>query len=166
MYKRICACKLSDDFSGFVDTCGTGKRNCTGRSYWETGELNFNSMSSLYCLVYFLPTSRSPTIFTDTSIPNHTGEPEEAWKLSAWLLCIIYLSHMSPPPAVTNDGGPTLSSHDRWHCQASRLSHPGPNPCSFTLDRGCQDGPRSRCSTRCRRTGPCWHGWWAYDMVD
>ena len=25
--KRISACKLSDDFSGFVDTCGTGKRN-------------------------------------------------------------------------------------------------------------------------------------------
>ena len=23
-------CKLSDDFSGFVDTCGTGKRNLAG----------------------------------------------------------------------------------------------------------------------------------------
>ena len=32
-------CKLSDDFSGFVDKCGTGKRNHTGRLYWETGEL-------------------------------------------------------------------------------------------------------------------------------
>ena len=30
MKRRIFACKLSDDFSGFVDTCGTGKRNCTG----------------------------------------------------------------------------------------------------------------------------------------
>ena len=28
--KRIFACKLSDDFSGFVDTCGTGKRNRAG----------------------------------------------------------------------------------------------------------------------------------------
>ena len=27
MQKRIFAGKLSDDFSGFVDTCGTGKRN-------------------------------------------------------------------------------------------------------------------------------------------
>ena len=28
--KKIFACKLSDDFSGFVDTCGTGKRNHAG----------------------------------------------------------------------------------------------------------------------------------------
>ena len=27
---RIFACKLSDDFSGFVNTCGTGKRNRVG----------------------------------------------------------------------------------------------------------------------------------------
>ena len=27
--KKIFACKLSDNFSGFVDTCGTGKRNRT-----------------------------------------------------------------------------------------------------------------------------------------
>ena len=38
--ERIFACKLSDDFSGFVDTCGTGKRNRTGRSYSEMGEWN------------------------------------------------------------------------------------------------------------------------------
>ena len=36
--KKIFACKLSDDFSGFVDTCGTGKRNHVVRSYWEIGE--------------------------------------------------------------------------------------------------------------------------------
>ena len=37
----IFAYKLSDDFSGFVDTCGTGKRNRAGggRSYWEMGQL-------------------------------------------------------------------------------------------------------------------------------
>ena len=28
--KSIFACKLSDDFSGFVDTCETGKRNRAG----------------------------------------------------------------------------------------------------------------------------------------
>ena len=28
--KRIFACKLSDDFSGFVDTRGTGKSNRAG----------------------------------------------------------------------------------------------------------------------------------------
>ena len=28
--KRIFACKLSDDFSGFVNTYGTGKRNHAG----------------------------------------------------------------------------------------------------------------------------------------
>ena len=30
MYKNIFACKLSDDFSDVVDTCGTGKRNLAG----------------------------------------------------------------------------------------------------------------------------------------
>ena len=29
-FKRIFACKLSDDFSGFFDTIGTGKRNRAG----------------------------------------------------------------------------------------------------------------------------------------
>ena len=28
--KKIFACKLSDDFSGFVDTCGSDKRNRAG----------------------------------------------------------------------------------------------------------------------------------------
>ena len=28
--KRIFACEVSDDFSDFVDTCGTGERNRAG----------------------------------------------------------------------------------------------------------------------------------------
>ena len=44
--KKIFACKLCDDFSGFVDTCGTGKRNRAGRSYWETGELSARNQNT------------------------------------------------------------------------------------------------------------------------
>ena len=45
--KRIFACKLSDDSSGFVDTCGTGKCNRVGGgSYLETGEQDICFQSS------------------------------------------------------------------------------------------------------------------------
>ena len=37
--KRIFACKLSDDFSGFVDTCGTGKRNRAGALVLGNGRI-------------------------------------------------------------------------------------------------------------------------------
>ena len=37
--KRIFACKLSDDFSGFVDTCGTGKRNRAGALVFGNGRI-------------------------------------------------------------------------------------------------------------------------------
>ena len=36
---RIFACKLSDDFSGFVDTCGTGKRNRAGALVLGNGRI-------------------------------------------------------------------------------------------------------------------------------
>ena len=39
MSKRIFACKLSDDFSGFVDTCGTGKRNRAGALVLGNGSI-------------------------------------------------------------------------------------------------------------------------------
>ena len=37
--KRIFACKLSDDFSGFTDTCGTGKRNRVGAFVLGNGKI-------------------------------------------------------------------------------------------------------------------------------
>ena len=38
--KRIFACKLSDDFSGFVDTCGTGKCNRAGALVLGNGRID------------------------------------------------------------------------------------------------------------------------------
>ena len=38
--KMIFACKLSDDFSGFVDICGTGKCNRVGALVLENGRIN------------------------------------------------------------------------------------------------------------------------------
>ena len=37
--ERIFACKLSDDFNGFVDTCGTGKRNRAGALVLGNGSI-------------------------------------------------------------------------------------------------------------------------------
>ena len=37
--KKIFACKLSDDFSGFVDTCGTDKRNRAGALVFGNGSI-------------------------------------------------------------------------------------------------------------------------------
>ena len=37
--KKIFACKLSDDLSGFVDTCGTGKRNRAGALVLGNGRI-------------------------------------------------------------------------------------------------------------------------------
>ena len=39
--KKIFACKLGDDFSGFVDTCGTGKRNRAGALVLGNGKIVF-----------------------------------------------------------------------------------------------------------------------------
>ena len=39
MWKRIFACKISDDFSGFVDTCRTGKRNRAGALVLGNGSI-------------------------------------------------------------------------------------------------------------------------------
>ena len=38
--KRIFACKLSDDFSDFVNTCGTGKRNRAGLLVLGNGRID------------------------------------------------------------------------------------------------------------------------------
>ena len=39
--KRIFVCKLSDDLSSFVDTCGTGKRNRAGALVLWNGSIHF-----------------------------------------------------------------------------------------------------------------------------
>ena len=43
MQKRIFACKLSDDFSGFVYTYGTGKRNRAGALVLGNGRIAHSS---------------------------------------------------------------------------------------------------------------------------
>ena len=40
--ERIFACKLSDDISGFVDTCGTGKRNRAGALVLGNGRISLS----------------------------------------------------------------------------------------------------------------------------
>ena len=40
---RIFACKLSDDFSGFVDACRTGKRNRAGALIFGNGRISLIS---------------------------------------------------------------------------------------------------------------------------
>ena len=50
--KKIFACKLSDDFSGFVDTCGTGKCNCAGALLLGNGSIhNVNRPANLVMII-------------------------------------------------------------------------------------------------------------------
>ena len=59
--KRIFACKLSDDFSGFVDTFGTGKRNRAGALVLGNGsimEQNDGSHLISYFQIYDLRARR------------------------------------------------------------------------------------------------------------
>ena len=52
--KRIFACKLSDDFSGFVDTCETGKRNRAGALVLGNGRIELLSAMLVlqYCIIH------------------------------------------------------------------------------------------------------------------
>ena len=45
--KRIFACKLSDDFNGFVDICGTDKRNRAGALVLWNGTIPMSVMASI-----------------------------------------------------------------------------------------------------------------------
>ena len=54
-------CKLSDEFSGFVDTCGTGKHNRVGtlvlgneRITKSAGIVHLKSPADFVCLFCFL----------------------------------------------------------------------------------------------------------------
>ena len=70
--KRIFACKLSDDFSGFVDTCGTGKRNGAGGARSMKRE-NFMLI-------------QKETMFYDLHVPHfNPSEQSMAFTLSACL---------------------------------------------------------------------------------
>ena len=48
-------CKLSDDFSGFVDTCGTGKRNRVGALVLGNGRIEYRVYCLSHAVVYVYP---------------------------------------------------------------------------------------------------------------
>ena len=61
--KRIFACKLCDDFSGFVDTCGTGKRNRAGALILGNG-----SIKTKFSFYYIIINNKKPSIRITTNI--------------------------------------------------------------------------------------------------